>query len=126
MPKRLWAVRTTEKYAWRAKIVPGTEAEYRRRHDALWDDMRAVLKSAGIRNYTIWMSGNELFGYYECEKGVAYAAKVQSESPIVKKWDAYMQDILIMEKDPVTGAQPSLTKVFESNWEVLQDAKGQN
>ena len=30
----------------------------------------------------------------------------------VKKWDEYMADILIMEKDPVTGAQPLLKKVF--------------
>ena len=72
-----------------------------------------VLKEAGIRNYTIWLSGQELFGYYECEQGVAYAARVQTESPVVQRWDAYMKDILIMEKDPVTGAQPQLTKVFE-------------
>ena len=56
--------------------------------------------------------GEELFGYYECEKGVDYAAKVQAESDVVKKWDEYMKDILIMEKDPVTGAQPLLTQVF--------------
>ena len=31
---------------------------------------------------------------------------------VVKKWDEYMKDILIMEKDPVTGAQPLLTQVF--------------
>ena len=63
-------------------------------------------------NYSIWMQGEELFGYYECEKGVEYAAKVQAESSVVKKWDEYMKDILIMEKDPVTGAQPLLTQVF--------------
>ena len=56
--------------------------------------------------------GNDLFGYYECEHGIEYAARVQSESPIVARWDAYMADILIMEKDPVTGAQPLLKQVF--------------
>jgi L-rhamnose mutarotase len=30
----------------------------------------------------------------------------------VDKWNEYMKDILIMELDPVTGAQPKLTKVF--------------
>ena len=74
--------------------------------------MVEVLKEAGVCNYTIWCDGNELFGYYECEKGVDYAAKVQAESDVVKKWDEYMKDILIMEKDPVTGAQPLLTQVF--------------
>ena len=77
--------------------------------------MKAVLTEAGIRNYTIWLSGDELFGYYECEKGIEYAAKVQRESPVVKKWNEYMKDILIMEADPQTGAQPKLEKVFELN-----------
>jgi L-rhamnose mutarotase len=104
-----------EKYAWRARIVDGAAEEYKRRHSEIWPEMLEVLKEAGIVNYTIWLSGNELFGYYECEKGIQYAAKVQAESPTVKKWDEYMKDILIMEKDPVTGAQPQLEKVFEMN-----------
>ena len=74
--------------------------------------MKSLLREAGIYNYTIWNVGNELFGYYECKNGVDFAAKVQNESPIVARWDEYMSDILIMEKDPVTGAQPLLTKVF--------------
>lgn len=101
-----------EKYAWKAKIVDGAIDEYIRRHDALWDEMKEVLERAGIVNYTIWNVGNELFGYYECEKGVEYAAMVQRESPIVDKWNEYMKDILIMELDPETGAQPKLRQVF--------------
>lgn len=105
-------VATMEKYAWRGKIVPGMQEEYKKRHDNIWPEMKEVLANAGIVNYSIWMQGEELFGYYECEKGVDYAAKVQAESDVVKKWDEYMKDILIMEKDPVTGAQPLLTQVF--------------
>ena len=105
-------VATMEKYAWRGKIVPGMQEEYKKRHDNIWPKMKEVLADAGIVNYSIWMQGEELFGYYECEKGVEYAAKVQAESDVVKKWDEYMKDILIMEKDPVTGAQPLLTQVF--------------
>ena len=67
-----------EKYAWKAKIVDGAIDEYVRRHDALWDEMKRVLSEAGIVNYTIWNVGDELFGYYECEKGIAYAANAQA------------------------------------------------
>ena len=74
--------------------------------------MKEVLTKAGIVNYSIWNVGDELFGYYECEKGAEYAARIQRESPVVEKWDEYMKDILIMEKDPETGAQPLLTQVF--------------
>ena len=101
-----------EKYAWKATIKEGCLEEYKRRHDNLPQEMKDVLQEAGICNYTIWNVGNELFGYYECEKGVAHAAAVQNQSPVVKRWDAYMADILQMEKDPVTGAQPLLTQVF--------------
>jgi L-rhamnose mutarotase len=101
-----------EKYAWKARIVPGSLDEYKRRHDAIWNEMKQVLADAGIVNYTIWNVGDELFGYYECEMGIEYAARVQRESPVVEKWNEYMKDILIMELDPITGAQPKLTKVF--------------
>lgn len=101
-----------EKYAWSARIVPGMKEEYKRRHDEIWPELVALLKEAGICNYTIWNVGDTLFGYYECERGVDFAAKTQSESPIVAKWDEYMKDVLIMEMDPVTGAQPRLECVF--------------
>ncbi len=102
-----------EKYAWRGRIKDGCFEEYKKRHDEIWDEMVEVLRAAGIHNYTIWHQGGELFGYYECEKGVEYAARVQRESEVVARWDEYMKDILIMEKDPTTGAQPLLQKVFE-------------
>ena len=101
-----------EKYAWRATLLEGKAEEYQRRHDEIWEEMKQVLEEAGIRNYSIWLSGNDLFGYYECEKGVQYAADVQSHSPIVAKWDEYMKDVMIMEPDPETGAQPQLKQVF--------------
>lgn len=101
-----------EKYAWKGMIKEGMIDEYVRRHNEIWPEMVKVLKDAGIRNYTIWNTGCELFGYYECEKGVEYAAKVQAESPVVDRWNEYMKDILIMEMDPETGAQPLLKKVF--------------
>ena len=42
----------------------------------------------------------------------AYAAKVQAESPVVDRWNAYMQDVLELEMDPKTGAQKALVEVF--------------
>ena len=101
-----------EKYAWKAKILPNMHDEYIRRHDDIWPEMTELLREAGIRNYSIWMMGDDLFGYYECELGAKHAAKVQSESPIVSKWGEYMRDVMVMEKDPVTKAQPLMKQVF--------------
>lgn len=104
-----------EKYAWKAEILNGKKDEYVKRHNEIWQEMKDVLKKAGIRNYSIWICGNELFGYYECERGVAYAGKVQAENEVVNKWNEYMQDVMIMPVDERTGAQPLLEQVFEFN-----------
>ena len=101
-----------ERYAWKATVKEGMLEEYVRRHNEIWPELTEVLRQAGIRNYTIWNSGSELFGYYECEKGADYAAAVQAGSPVVDRWNDYMKDVMVMEMDPVTGAQPRLTQVF--------------
>ena len=101
-----------ERMAWKGRIKPGCKAEYIRRHDEIWPELKALLKEAGICNYTIFANGEELFGYYECEKGIEFAERTQAQSPIVDRWNAYMADILELEMDPVTGAQPKLEPVF--------------
>ena len=100
-----------ERYAWKAIVRDGMLDEYIKRHDEIWPEMKQMLKDAGIRNYTIWNVGNELFGYYECDS-VAEAGRIQAESEINAKWDVYMRDVMIAEKDPVTGAQPLMKQVF--------------
>lgn len=101
-----------EKFAWRAKVLDGKLEEYIKRHEEIWPELLVVLKEAGISNYSIWNNGSDLFGYYECEKGVAYAARVQASSPVVDRWNEYMKSVMIMELDSKTGAQPLMEKVF--------------
>src|SRR5699024_4742009 len=79
-----------EHMAWKGRVKTGCKAEYQRRHNEIWPEMVAVLKEAGICNYSIFYVNDELFGYYECEKGVAWAEKVQAESPVVARWNEYM------------------------------------
>ena len=101
-----------ERYAWKATIKDGCKEEYIKRHNEIWQELINILKDAGICNYSIWNTGNELFGYYECEKGIEIATKTQAQSEVVDKWNKFMSDIIIMELDPITGAQPKLTEVF--------------
>ena len=35
-----------------------------------------------------------------------YAAKVQAENEIADKWNEYIKDVIVMEMDHITGAQP--------------------
>ena len=102
-----------ERFAWKGRIRSGMQVEYKRRHDEIWPEMLALLREAGIRNSTIWSDGRDVFGYYECEKGIAFAEKTQADSPVVDKWNDYMQDVLELEMDPETSAQPKLHMMFK-------------
>ena len=100
-----------ERYAWKAIVREGMLDEYIKRHDEIWPEMKEMLHAAGIRNYTIWNVGDDLFGYYECDS-VEEAGRIQAQSEVNARWDAYMKDVMIFEKDPVTGAQPLMKQVF--------------
>jgi L-rhamnose mutarotase len=107
-----FAEKTMERHAWKALVAEGKQEEYIKRHNEIWPEMIQEFDRAGIHNYSIWLCGNTLFGYYECEKGYAYSAKMRTESPVTKKWNEYMSDILIFETDPKTGKNLKLTEVF--------------
>jgi len=109
-----------ERFAWKAKILPGKQADYIRRHDEIWPEMTAVLNQAGIRNYTIWTDGDELFGYYECDS-VEKAAAIQASSPVVDRWNSYMKDVMVMAIDSRTGTAVQLEQVFLHEGLASQD-----
>ena len=44
-----------QRMAFTMLIKPGFEAEYRRRHDEIWPELSALLKAAGIRDYSIFL-----------------------------------------------------------------------
>lgn len=87
-----------QKVGFKLKLKKDDTKEYKKRHDEIWPGMIKILKEAGIRNYSIWNKGKELFGYYEVED-LEYSNKIQAESEVVDKWNKYMQDLLVSKKD---------------------------
>ena len=49
------------------RLLPGAEAEYRQRHANVWPEMLAELRAAGAANYSIFLDGDDLFGYLEVD-----------------------------------------------------------
>lgn len=43
---------------------------------------------------------------------MAFAEETQARSEVVDKWNEYMKDVMVMEMDPETGAQPKMKQVF--------------
>ena len=80
--------------------------EYIRRHDELWPEMKQLLCDSGFRSYTIWISGINLFAYFENDD-LELAYRVLNNSPVKAKWDSYMDDIITWD-----GSNESLECAF--------------
>ena len=100
-----------EKYAFRMRLRPGTEAEYQRRHDEIWPELSALLKDAGISDYSIHLDRetNTLFGvlWRTDDHRMAELPK----QPVMQRWWAYMADIMEARPDNEPVAVP-LETVF--------------
>ena len=83
-----------QRIAFKMKLFQGREDEYRRRHNEIWDELKELLKQAGIADYSIFFdeTTNDLFGYLTIDD-VKKLDALPNE-PIMKKWWAYMKDIM--------------------------------
>lgn len=84
--------------AFKMKLYPGMEAEYEKRHNALWTEMKEMIHEYGGKNYSIFLDKETLilFGTIEIEDEKKWAAS--ADTKINRKWWDYMADI--METNP--------------------------
>ena len=90
--------------SFKMKLKPGMKEEYKKRHDNLWPELKVLIKSTGVSDYSIFLDE---------ETNILFAVQKQSgdqtsqdlgENPVVKKWWAYMADIMETnaDKSPVS------------------------
>ena len=97
--------------AFKMKLFKGQEAEYKKRHDVLWPDLKELLDKTGVRDYSIFLdeSTNSLFGVLQIEDPKKLDELPQH--PVMKKWWAYMKDIMETNPDNSPVSVP-LQEVF--------------
>jgi L-rhamnose mutarotase len=85
--------------------------EYRRRHNPIWPELEATLKSHGVHNYSIFLDPqtSQLFGYVDIEDEARWNAIARTE--ICRKWWAHMRDIMPSNPDNSPVAK-NLREVF--------------
>ena len=95
-----------EKYAFRMNLNPGAEVEYRRRHDAIWPDLVALLKEAGVEDYSIHLDPETgaLFGVL-WRRDDHTMADLPSH-PVMRRWWAHMADLMATHPDTEPVAVP--------------------
>lgn len=101
-----------EKYAFRMKLNPGMKAEYKRRHEAIWPELAALLKDAGVSDYSIHLDEetNALFGVLWRSDG--HRMDDLPAHPVMQRWWAHMADIMETKADNEPVAVP-LETVFQ-------------
>jgi L-rhamnose mutarotase len=102
---------TGEKYAFKMKLNPGRKDEYRKRHDEIWPELVALLKDAGVSDYSIHLDEetNTLFGVL-CRRKDHIMDDLPNH-PVMKRWWAHMADIMETKPDNEPVAVP-LETVF--------------
>ncbi|NGO38048.1 L-rhamnose mutarotase [Limisphaera ngatamarikiensis] len=81
------------------KLKPGCAEEYRRRHDALWPELAALLRESGISDYAIFLDAgtNTLFAVQKLGSG--FDAEALRRHPVMRRWWAYMADLMEVQPD---------------------------
>ena len=100
-----------ERIGFAMRLRPGAEAEYRRRHAAVWPEMLADLTSAGARDYSIFLRGEDLFGYLVVDDLERFRGHLAA-SEVNARWQREMGDLIDPLTDPATGFHRRLDEVF--------------
>jgi L-rhamnose mutarotase len=91
-----------QRIAFRLRVRPERLAEYKQLHQDVWPELLDDMRSASIRNYSIFADGPELSGYLECDDWSA-AAEALSRSDANRRWQELMSDYLATPVDPVAS-----------------------
>ena len=106
--------KNTVRNAFKMKLKPGFEIEYKKRHDEIWPELQTLLSNTGIQDYNIFLDEETLILFAVQKISLNFDFDYLPSHPIVKKWWAYMADI--METNPDNSpVATSLIEVFHAD-----------
>jgi L-rhamnose mutarotase len=79
----------------RMQLKPGAEAEYRRRHDAIWPELVNVLREAGIYDYSIFLDPESLSLFAVLKLRGSHRRDTLPQHPLMQRWWEYMADLMV-------------------------------
>jgi L-rhamnose mutarotase len=103
-----------QRNAFRMKLKPGFEAEYKKRHDEIWPELAVELTKAGVSDYSIFLDEETLTLFAVQKLTDNNTADDLPQTDIVKRWWAYMADIMETNPDNSPVCKP-LGEVFHQD-----------
>jgi len=85
---------TVEQVAFRMRLQPGFADEYKRRHDALWPELAALLHEAGVRDYSIFLDEESLALFAVLRRTPDHRMDTLPGEPLMQRWWAAMADLM--------------------------------
>ena len=81
------------------KLHPGFEAEYKRRHAAIWPGLAALLRDTGIMEYSIFLDEASLVLFATLR--IADPARLDElpAHPVMREWWDHMKDLMVTHAD---------------------------
>lgn len=98
-----------ERLCFTFEIRPGTEADYKKRHDEIWPELVQDIQNAGMKNYSIFRRGSQIVGYVECHPDIASSFQKLAGSEANARWSKWFEDVIIA----LTDAQGNLFRLDE-------------
>ena len=88
-----------KRIAFKMYLNKGATEEYKKRHDAIWPELVALLKEAGVEDYSIFLDEetSTLFGVLKTSNPEAMNELPQKE--VMQKWWGFMKDIMQTNAD---------------------------
>jgi len=102
-------ISSTQRTVFVLHVRPDRIDEYVEAHRNVWPEMLAALRSAGIRNYTIFRAGTTVFGYFEADNLEA-AERHLAAQPVCSRWQDAMTGLL--EERVADGGPRPLEQIF--------------
>jgi L-rhamnose mutarotase len=99
----------TQRSAFVLRVRPEKVEEYVEAHRDVWPEMLDALRNAGIRNYSIFRDGNQVFGYFETDDLAASEAYLARQE-VSTRWQDRMAELL--EERVPDGGPPALEEIF--------------
>jgi L-rhamnose mutarotase len=83
-----------KRYGTTLRLKPGAEEAYRKYHKTVWPEVLRMIADCNIRNYSIYLKDDILFGYFEYH-GTDFAAdmKKMAADPKTQEWWAIMMPL---------------------------------
>lgn len=100
-----------QRYAFKMLLNPGEADEYRRRHDALWPEIRKLLADAGVRNYSTYLDPETNILFACLERPENHGMDEVPKDPAMRRWWDFMKDIMAVNPDNSPVVKP-LVEVF--------------